>query len=297
LFFLGDLAYQLAHDQGPIHLGDAYNYLADKSDGQNGNKFVKKIYPVTSQAPFMMTIGNHETFPDLTDFENRFWMPNHEITKNHYYSFGVNNIHFTCVNGVIIDWTHNNPFNVNNYIPTLQKWIDNDLKGVKPGVWKIVYMHRPLYCSHDDGHCKGEAEKMRNIFEKIFNDNKVDLIIAGHLHSYERAFPIGIGQKVDTASLSSDKNTYTNPKYPSHVICGAAGQAEKLKTSPYKIKEFTKIAIGNHPGVCEFNVDSSGKKLSMKYINTENGSVEDTFSIVKSNKRRKMKLNKLLKKK
>jgi len=164
-----------------------------------------------------------------------------------------------------------------------------DLKNVPSGMWKIVYMHKPLYCSANDDHCIGEAEVMRNYFEKIFNDNKVDLIIAGHLHVYERGFPIGIGAQVDFNSISNDNNTYTNPQYPTHVVCGAAGGIEGIFDTPYPLKNFTNIAIGHFSGICEFSVDLSGNKLSMNYVNTQNGLVVDQFSIIKDNNNNNLK--------
>jgi len=279
--FLGDLAYNLAKDQ------DA----SGPPDGINGNKFLKQIYKVTSQIPFMMTMGNHDVKPDLSDVENRFFMPNHDSTKNQYYSFGVNNIHFINLNSAILDSPNPNPF-TSNYIKKLQDWLNNDLKRVASGVWKIVFLHRTIYCSNDDPHCLSEAVKMRKYFEEILNHEKVDLVISGHLHVYERGFPTGIDAKVDLASLSSDKNTYTNPIYPTYVVCGAAGQSEGLKKTPYDLSAYTKIAIGNHPGVCQLEI--KGNNLTLNYVNTATGSIEDTFSIIKSNRKR-LKLNKIKK--
>jgi len=156
-------------------------------------------------------------------------------------------------------------------------------------MWKIAYMHKPLYCSGDKYHCIDDAEAMRNYFEKIFNDNKVDLIIAGHLHVYERGFPIGIGGQVDYNSISNDNNTYTNPQFPAHVVCGAAGGIEGIFNTPYPLKEYTKIAIGHFSGICEFTVDISGEKLTMNYINTKTGEIVDQFSIIKDKKSNNLK--------
>jgi len=250
---------------------------------------MKQIIKLTSQLPFMLTMGNHETRPDLLDYEKRFLMPNYEATKNHYYSFGVNNVHFINLNSNLFEKPIPKEFN-SEYTKTFQDWIKNDLKNVPAGVWIIVFMHKPLYCSYNKDNCMTETVEMRKIYEQILNDAKVDLIVAGHVHVYERELPVGDNGKIDTESVSKDKSTYTNPKYPAHVVCGAAGQVQGIKKTPYKfdMQKYTHIAIGNHPGVCEFSVSADGKKLKMDYVNVDNGKVVDSFEIVKT-KRRKMK--------
>ncbi len=173
-----------------------------------------------------MAQGNHETFPDNTDYVNRFLMPNKESTNNYYYSWDINNIHFVSITTSIIDHPDPNPFDA-DFINTMINWLKNDLANVPANVWKIIYTHRPLYCSANIGHCKRQAELMRNYFEQIFIDNKVDLIVSGHVHDYERGYPTANG-KVDLMSVSNNNSTYTNPQYPVYLICGAGGGAENI---------------------------------------------------------------------
>jgi acid phosphatase len=66
---------------------------------------------------------------------------------------------------------------------------------------------------------------MRDILEDIINKNKVDLVLAGHVHAYERLFPI-FKNKIDYESLRNNDNTYFNPKYAVHLVCGAGGNKE-----------------------------------------------------------------------
>lgn len=50
--------------------------------------------------------------------------------------------------------------------------------------WLIVLVHSPWYNSNNYHYMEGET--MRVMFESWVVENKVDLVLAGHVHSYER---------------------------------------------------------------------------------------------------------------
>jgi len=146
-------------------------------------------------------------------------MPSKEKSENLFYSYDINNAHFVAMNSEI-------PYEFDNeYKLKFQDWLNKDLESTIKK-WKIVYLHRPLYCSMpDDYHCISSSNYMREILEEILMKNKVDLVLAGHVHAYERLFPIYDGI-VDKLSVNYDKSIYTNPKYPVHLVCGAGGNRE-----------------------------------------------------------------------
>ena len=146
-------------------------------------------------------------------------MPNKDKTNNLYYSFDINNSHFVSLNSEI-------PYDFNEeYKEEFQQWLINDLKQTQKR-WKIVYLHRPLYCNMpNDYHCGSSSEKMIKLLENILMENKVDLILAGHVHSYERMYAI-FDDKVDTECLRENNTLYYKPKYPVHLICGTGGNRE-----------------------------------------------------------------------
>ena len=63
--------------------------------------------------------------------------------------------------------------------------------------------------------------------------NKVDLVLAGHTHSYERSFPVYESQ-VDRGS-STDGNNFFQPKYPIYVTSESVGNREEL--APFSDKQ------------------------------------------------------------
>jgi hypothetical protein len=60
--------------------------------------------------------------------------------------------------------------------------------------WKIVYLHYPLYCSHDLNNikspCVRDAKTQREHLESIFTEFGVQLVISGHDHTYDHTRPI-----------------------------------------------------------------------------------------------------------
>lgn len=168
-----------------------------------------------------MTTGNHETANKFLDLDKRFIMPNKAKTHNLYYSYDIKNAHFVSVNSEAPYQKQFTP----EYILELTTWLEKDLSSTTKK-WKIIYLHRPFYCSwSDDYHCGSSSEKVKTLYEKIIQKYNVDLVLAGHTHAYERLYPIFENQ-VDTASLKDNNNTYDNPKYPAHIVCGSAGNRE-----------------------------------------------------------------------
>jgi hypothetical protein len=66
-------------------------------------------------------------------------------------------------------------------------WLSQELGRVdrKTTPWLIVLLHSPWYNSNNYHYMEGET--MRVQFERWLVDAKVDIVLAGHVHSYERS--------------------------------------------------------------------------------------------------------------
>lgn len=157
-------------------------------------------------------------------------MPNKENSSNLYYSFDINDIHIVSLNSEIPFYfqKHMEEEDYESYKQKFQTWLENDLKKSRKK-WKIVYLSRPLYCSLNDDSklCTQSAEKMRDLLDDIINSKnyKVDLVLSGHVHAYERSYPI-YKNIIDKKSVQKEGILYDNPKYPVHVLCGTGGSEE-----------------------------------------------------------------------
>lgn len=67
------------------------------------------------------------------------------------------------------------------------KWLEKELKNIdrEKTPWLIVLMHAPIYNSNEAHFMEGES--MRVVFESWFCHYKVDVVLAGHVHAYERS--------------------------------------------------------------------------------------------------------------
>lgn len=145
-------------------------------------------------------------------------MPLREKSENFYYSYDIKDTHFVSVNSEIPFKKQFTP----EYILEFTTWLENDLKSTQRK-WKIIYLHRPLYCSKSKSEDDETSFKeVRKLYEDIIFKYKVDLVLTGHTHAYDRMFPI-YKSVIDSASLRDDQNLYYNPKYAAHVVCGTGG--------------------------------------------------------------------------
>jgi len=118
---------------------------------------------------------------------------------------------------------------------TQGEWFKNVLKKVnqnrKQWPWLVVFQHRPIYNSNKiHGNWTGTNtpqysgppdlppfEGWREYYETLLVEHGVDLVLNGHVHHYERTWPIR--NRVETVK------SYQNVKYPVHITCGHGGQS------------------------------------------------------------------------
>lgn len=106
-------------------------------------------------------------------------------TDNCYYSFDWKNIHFIslCSEGEACA----------SYFPGSQQynWLENDLKNIDRSItpWVIAYWHRPWYSSNSDSDAQEGLAMKKSMETLLFNAN-VSLAVNGHIHAYERTFPV-----------------------------------------------------------------------------------------------------------
>jgi hypothetical protein len=67
---------------------------------------------------------------------------------------------------------------------TQAAWLDGDLAATALP-WKVVYFHRPPYSSGQHG----SDTSLRRAFAPVFEKHRVQLVLAGHDHNYERMVP------------------------------------------------------------------------------------------------------------
>lgn len=212
---------------GVIHMGDiAYNL--DSQQGLIGDKFLNMIKPIASSHAYMTVPGNHEKANNYTAYKQRFIMPRNDANQNtsYFYSFDIGPVHYVLLN--------TNPYlktSLKGERETQTNWLIQDLKKANENrinvPWIITLHHHLLYCSHDPSDsgsrkdCEVQAAVIRHSLEDIYYENKVDLVLSGHVHHYERQASVYKNQTV--YGEVDELNKHVNANAPIHIISGSAG--------------------------------------------------------------------------
>ena len=168
-------------------------------------------------------------------------------------------------------------------------FVVNDLQSASqnPNIkWIIVNIHKQMYTSPNtcgSSSCSNtgsDATNLRNIYHAKFDQYGVDLVLNGHLHNYQRTFPI----KYDPGSPSSPTVTdsastdYIDPQGEIFATVGTGGinfHALSGKSS------FVKYQQDDFFGSLDILITNNGDKLVGKYF-SNGGSKLDEFSITKT---------------
>lgn len=160
-----------------VHTGDlAYD---DGTIGQLEDTVFGIYAPLLQHLPFFPSAGNHEYRTlSAAPFRAVFALPG--TTNEKWYSYDWGRVHFVALD-------------TESDYATQARWLDADL-AVTTRPWKVVYFHKPPYSS--GGH--GSDLALRNALAPVFEKHRVQLVLAGHDHNYERMSPQGGVQYVVT---------------------------------------------------------------------------------------------------
>ncbi|OMO75881.1 hypothetical protein COLO4_25836 [Corchorus olitorius] len=241
--------------------------------------FFHLITPLASQVSYMTAIGNHER--DYTDsgsyysgpdsggecgvaYETYFPMPTPAKDKP-WYSIEQGSVHFTVIS-TEHDWTEQSE---------QFQWMKADMASVDRSKtpWLIFTGHRPMYSS-----LGADDDFLKNV-EPILLDNKVDLVLVGHVHNYERTCAVYNSECL--AMPSKDENgidTYDNSNYtaPVQAVVGMAG---------FSLDKFSDNAASwSLSRVSKFGyvrAHATKDELKLEFVNSDTKDVEDSFRITK----------------
>jgi acid phosphatase type 7 len=195
-----------------LHVGD----LSYANCDQNvWDIYGREIEPLSSVLPWMVCAGNHEIeIPSTSDngsgvfkaFEARYQMPqikpaefgeivippSGECTPsvfqseynygNSFYSFEASLVHVTVLNC----------YSVSNKNSIQYKFAQNDFENVNRNKtpWLVVIMHCPWYNSNTAHQQEAQTTDMKSNMEELFYKFNVNIAFQGHVHAYERTYPV-----------------------------------------------------------------------------------------------------------
>ncbi|KAL2810333.1 Metallo-dependent phosphatase-like protein [Aspergillus granulosus] len=256
---------------------------------------------------------------NFTAFQHRFRMPGAETggVGNFWYSFDYGLAHFISMDGET-DFANSpqSPFAAdvtgNETLPTEEEtsltdsgpfgriegsykdnkayeqynWLKRDLASVnrKKTPWVFVMSHRPMYSSAYSSY----QTNIRAAFEDLFLEYGVDAYLSGHIHWYERMWPMGANGTIDSASIL-DKHTYiaNTGRSITHIINGMAGNIESHSKfdEGEAITEITALLDTTHFGLSKLTVVNE-TVVQWQFIRGDDGSIGDHVTLVKDYYRR-----------
>ena len=294
-------------------------YNADKADTAGA--------PIMRSIPFVAAVGNHDADTRNLDFKPdalayyMFWdqplngplgkeggafvpvLNGSDAHKKVFYdaagetyprmsnySFDYGNAHWTVLDAdVYVDWTNQE----------LTDWVAKDLADSKNATWHFVTFHHPGFNSSREHF---EQQQMR-LLSPIFEAGKVDVVFNGHVHNYQRSFPMtfapdrqgtlligGRDQKTLRGRVVNGKwvldKTFdgkndTTPQGIIYIVTGAGGQDlynPEQQNDPDSWQKFTNKFISTIHSLTVADVD--GKTLIVRQLDAE-GHELDGFKITK----------------
>jgi len=294
-------------------------YNADQADSLGA--------PLMRKIPFIASVGNHDA--DARDMDRTptalsyyyFWeqplngytlkegssmvplLKGSDENKNAFYkgagkayptmsnfSYNYANAHWTVIDANnYADWTDS----------SLLNWVKNDLQNAKNMKWRFILFHQPGFNS---SKAHFEQQQMR-LLSPIFERGKVDVVFNGHVHNYQRSFPLTFTPDGKGTLLYNSKDNKTirgrmvdgnwilDKKYDGknitaangilYIVTGAGGQVlynPEQETNPDSWQSFTyKFFATDHSLTY---IESKGETLHFKQI-ASSGKVIDEFKLTK----------------
>lgn len=104
-----------------------------------------------------------------------------------YYSFDYANVHFVALDSYGIE---QDQYRIYDTLGPQVQWLKRDLAANRQP-WTIVFFHHPPYTRNShDSDSEGELKLIRQNLTPILERYKVDLVLSGHSHLYERSRPM-----------------------------------------------------------------------------------------------------------
>jgi hypothetical protein len=249
--------------------------LGDYSYQSTGTCWFNRIGPIDSITK--IAIGNHED----DDNEGFSAYMSHFGLSQTYYSFNHQNTHVLVMDSDRVSFSSGSP---------QYNFVINDLQSASqnPSIdWIIVYLHKQMYtspntCSSSSCSNTGnDATNLRNTYHAKFDQFGVDLVLNGHVHNYQRTFPIKYdpGSPSSPTVTSSNSNTYTDPEGAIFATVGTGGvNFHGLSDKASFVSKQQDTSFGQ----LDIKITNNGAKLEGRFYPNGGGSTLDSFSITKT---------------
>ena len=182
----------LAWGQRPqflVHVGDLV------STGKDLTHWTQQFFPgmgeLIQRVPFYPVLGNHEQ--DARFYYDYVSLPEPEF----HYEFTWGDVHFLMLDSNREVGPGSRQF----------AWLEERL-AASESLWRIVAFHHPPYSSDENDYGDrwrgpgSQGDLRTRELVPLFDRYEVDLVWNGHIHSYERTWPLFAGRPVDASGTT-----------------------------------------------------------------------------------------------
>lgn len=288
---------------GWLLLGDNAYYSGSNSDFNTGF-FAAYQSDIMKHAVLWPAPGNHDynngaTTATTVPYYSIFTLPTNgeaggvSSGTEMFYSYNYGNIHFVSLDSY-------GAFSGKRMYDTISQqatWLKQDL-AANTSQWTVVYFHHPPYTmgSHNSD-TEVALDSIRTYFVKILERYKVDLVLSGHSHDYERsklmrghygyeASFVASAHNLSSSSALYDgtgnscpyiKDSLNQPFGTVYVVSGSAGQLGGTQTSfPHDAMYYSNATDGG-----SFILDVEENRLDGKWLCAD-GVIRDHFTMFKN---------------
>jgi acid phosphatase type 7 len=229
-----------------LHTGDLVG--AGKRYDLWGKEFFEPLAAVIDEVPILPAIGNHEQ--DGINYLHYLHLPGKETA---WYSCDVGPVHVLSLD-----------YRYEKETDDQFAFARRDLLATK-SPWKIVMLHFPVFNIGGHGTRWGHAAYL-----PLFHQAKVDLVIAGHSHIYERFQPVAPKTGADTWPITHI--TTGGGGAPLYTTLPHPALAAQVATNHFLVIEATPTSLtgraiaANNTVIDKFELKKSGGRLSADYL-------------------------------
>lgn len=156
-----------------LHTGDVIYPKGEGSDLKD--KFFDPYHSLMNTSPFYLSLGNHDyQTKEGKEILDAISLPKNDIDNSeNFYTFTYGNIRIIALDS--------NMFITRGFHSTPQwNWLEKVLLNNKSH-WTVVFFHHPVFSSGDH-----QIEPGMHNLHLLFAKYRVDLVLSGHDHHYER---------------------------------------------------------------------------------------------------------------
>jgi predicted phosphohydrolase len=200
------------------------------------------------------------------------------------YSFDYGNTHWTVLDSNdYVDWTDH----------ALRDWVERDLSSAKTATWRFVAFHHPPFQSSKQHEDNQWMRVLCDLFEKY----RVDVVWSGHVHNYQRTYPLRFAAKPGpdgklvqkdgrvagdwTLDKTFDGEKTTRATAPIYVVTGGGGAALYDADKDDKPEAWQPFTARYAAAVNSLTVvDIDGGRMSVRQL-SDTGKELDKFTLTK----------------